>query len=183
MKYEVMHTKKWIGILLCVGITLLAVVWGILRWSEFRVTDLDISKVNVVEDTEGYDWNIDGLRYGNMDLDDVGTSRGMIHMRGWFAVRGHQAGKYELRVVLQNTETDRCYIVPTMPVKREDVSESLDDDGFYDNAGFEIKVPYSKKINADRYDYKIYILADVDDVTRLVPLNTTVHSWSSDEEE
>lgn len=148
---EKLHDKKVIGLIAISMFLFFIVGWEFFQWHELHAKRININDYEVYANGDVFLCNID-----NITLDDDGD------ISGWIIKKGESIKIVAIKVILQDTVTQKSYVVPTQVLVREDVTEFFDDGTNYDNSGFIVEtknLDYSLDIG--NHDYQIFIYLDI----------------------
>ena len=101
------------------------------------------------------------------NLDSIDNSTGFV-IPGWIYLEGYQPEKVRYSVWLREKGSNRCLILTTETVDREDVTRAVSDGLDHTLSGFYAAVSL-KDLDLDSKDYEIIIQYACDDMDYLVP--------------
>lgn len=91
-----------------------------------------------------------------VNFDVIDKEDDIYKLVGWVYKKNEDIYSNNTRLVIKSTKTNEQFLIPTMAVRRQDVTEFFSDGYNYDYCGFNAFVN-NKHINAGE-EYKIYIL-------------------------
>ena len=177
MNIEFLHTKKTVLIFFVIGLMTALVIWFCLVRHVSAVQTTDYTGMQYEEVGTKYLGYIDQKDYKVMS----GTTDHRVKIRGWLVPSGEEIESVSMHVVLKNTTTSQWFTLPTTIEVRTDVTEHFDDGNRYDYCGFSATT-LSQNIEAEKYDFEIYVLCTINDKTSLVKFADTLKSGGTSNE-
>ena len=169
MTLKRLQTKRGILLLCVLLIAVLAAFYFVLYWGAFRIKDLDADRA--AQDLQDAAQAEDQIQ---MNVDTLSYDKDYLTLAGYVILKGTATSPSAFQVVLRDTESDSYYLLPTSQVERPDITAYINDGVDYTNSGFQVRLPFSKKLNPREHTYKAYVLWKLQDQELLIPLNTTV---------
>ncbi len=171
-----LHAKKAVSLYFVLVIAVLIAGWSVMVWDDTRIKDFVLTSIPFAESDQDHIFRIESL---NFEDDGISITKDWITMDGWIVRRQWPASRVAIHILLRNTSTDQCYLLPTTVVMRTDVTEQIGDGNNYNMSGFHVKIPRDGPIDADRYDYEIYALFNVNNIPRIVASGVTLKTWGN----
>lgn len=171
-KYQ---NAKIVKIAVLVFIAAIVLVWCIFCINKLHISTISPDKYRLVNNyAEGYMSNVDNVQYKG---DKISNTKDYIELNGWVISANENMERATIDVVLMNVTTGVYYKVPTVVCTRPDVTEAYGvmQEKNFDWSGFQVKLPYNKKIDPFKYDYEIMVLLRVNGgETVMVDTGTTM---------
>ena len=82
----------------------------------------------------------------------------------------------DIKVVLMDINTGRCYSIPTTRISKKSLTRQYYDGVTYDDSGFEGKIRLGKEIKTSS-EYQVLIYLKNSDGKKLVDTQTGVFGW------
>ena len=133
---------------LIVKVSLAAVVL-IFLFCVLQIIDYSLIQPIEIKDTannQSIEWQIEAIK----------VDRHYVAISGWAFIKGEHLLKYDLDVVLQNTETKETFSLPTVLDVREELNDIYDDNVDYSQTGFVARVN-KRLIKFEENNYEIYL--------------------------
>ena len=145
-----LHSKAFLrrfAVLMC---ALFAVGWVVLVKNENRIGRTDAARV-IPADPGHYSLGLDQVSW---EKDDIPAAKDFVCISGWIFKPGEEVDRVVIRIILKNTVTGECLVLPTDVVERTDITQYMDDGNNYDYSGFSVRLPYWDELDTDT-DYEI----------------------------
>ena len=157
---EKYQTSVSISRLLIAVIIMITAVWGLLVWNNIHISKIDTTKYSVYgTGVDGYEMMVENV---TAKKDDISITKDYITISGWVANTNEDMSRVTIDVVLVNVDTNEAYIVPTTMSERTDVTEYYGTHKL-DWSGYSVKIPFSNKIDTEKYNYWIMALLKIND--------------------
>ena len=114
-----------------------------------------------IDDSSKYSWCIDHISYNNK----------YVLVVGWFFKKGIDIDSNKVSIVFRDIGTNEMIVLPTLTLKRSDITRVFNDGHNYDYSGFKAEIPYSSLIDFDKTNYQIYVLYHDINGDKLINLN------------
>lgn len=98
-----------------------------------------------------------------------------IKIQGWALILGEEIKTVNCNVMLIGEESKEQWILPTMVIERNDLTEAFSDGIDYAKAGFLANIP-KNRLSLERENYQIYLEYLTNGHSYLVPTNVQVRS-------
>lgn len=98
-----------------------------------------------------------------------------VKIQGWALILGEEIKTVDCNVMLVGEESGEQWILPTMVVKRNDLTEAFSDGVDYSNAGFLANIQ-KDRLSLEKEDYQIYLEYLTNGHPYLVPTNKMVRA-------
>ncbi len=151
---------------------ILTIAWIFLVKHENRIIETNIEP-SIIADSSNYLMYIDNLTWKR---DNISNTKDYINIEGWLIKPGEEVKTAAIKIVFQDTETGKYYIIPTTMVERDSVTEYFADGLSYKYSGFSVRIPYFNELDTNK-DYSLYALYSLNDNQALVSFNTTLKTW------
>lgn len=156
--------KKLLSFFLVAGVILIFISYICFRNSVGRTYTIDSEgeKIEKVGKNSKYLYNIDNLDKVNQDNFEV---------KGWIIKKKENIKNVSINIMLK--DDNKFYVLPTKIVKREDVTEKLNDGVNYNFSGFQayLKKPEGIKQKKSR----IYILVEINGDRSIIKTNEYIN--------
>lgn len=153
-----LHSKVFLRRFAVLSCILFAVGWAVLVKNENRIERAGADQV-IPSDPAGYRFELEQVSW---EKDAIPAVKDFVCISGWVVKPGEEVGRVAIKVILKNTETGECLILPTDVVERTDVTRYMDDGNNYDDSGFSVKIPYWDELDTDT-DYEIILQYQLND--------------------
>lgn len=167
-----MQSKKFLLSFTFAIIVILTAIWIFLVHHENRIIEIDIEPT-IIADSSNYLMYIDNLTWKR---DNISNTKDFINIDGWLIKPGEEVKTATIKIVFQDTETEKYYIIPTTMVERNDVTKYSADGLSYQYSGFSVCIPYFNELDTSK-DYSLYALYSLNDNQVLVPFEITLKTW------
>ena len=170
-EYEMLDTlksRKFLIPLICFLTVVAGLFFIVSTWNVNRIKELDTSYC-IKDSASNYQYSIDEFYYEDTS---IYLKDNIVHMSGWFTKVKANIDEVSIKVVFQDMQTEKYYIMPTLMSQREDVISFVNGEYNHRYSGFSMDVEY-KRLNKDT-DYKIFILYDLNGKYYLVDMNSTL---------
>ena len=165
---------KVLLIIASIFIALLILIWIFLVWNENCIRKFDASVYQIENAYDGY---VVGMDIIETTRDEEPRTKDYIRLSGFLLKPGEDTGYVSMKMILKNISTGEYYRIPTVIDIREGMAEKIGDENQYLYSGFTVKIPFSKKIDTEKYDYEILMLYDLNGTQHLVDFNSTIKTW------
>ena len=109
-----MQSKKFLLSFTFAIIVILTAIWIFLVHHENRIIEIDIEPT-IIADSSNYLMYIDNLTWKR---DNISNTKDFINIDGWLIKPGEEVKTATIKIVFQDTETEKYYIIPTTMVER-----------------------------------------------------------------
>ena len=160
----------WIASILGV---LFILFWSVLVFNENHIRGLNISQIEIADSAE-YAYSLDEVSW---QKDNASVTKNFIKLSGWIAKPGVAIQSVSVKVIFKDMNDGAYYLIPTSMTERTDITEYIGDGKDYKYSGFDVSIPYDKKI--ENTDYELYVLYNLNEQEVLVPLGVSLKEWKA----
>ena len=178
-KNFLMNKKEKIVLPYLLGcVILIILLWLFLVWHEQRIKSISFDLDNL-SDINDFTFAIDLVSY---QRDERPITEDTVKINGWLVKLDEEIKNCTIHIVLKDSKSNQCYLLPTQIVEREDVTQSLFDEYKqynYNQSGFSVSVPYKKLGNNYSRDYEIMALYILNGKKYFLDSGMTVKTWEN----
>lgn len=128
-----LHTEKAIRRILILGIILIILLCEFLSWNEMKIERIQDSNYKMIESNSSIVC-IENAYYKQLRKNEIS-----LYIEGWCILKNRATQPVAMFIILKD-KNDNMYKLPTSIIRREDVTQVIDDGINYDNSGFRVNM-------------------------------------------